>query len=283
MGPSTALFFAAALLLGGACSVVTDLDGLRGKGGSGGNPPPDAGVGGASECAAPFLDCNRSPDDGCEVDARHDSLHCGDCGTRCDGATPFCVDGMCAATCPLALCDGMCVDLGTSVAHCGTCDHPCGARPDVHATPACEGGQCAYECAAGFSDCDGDAANGCEVSTNGNDPAHCGSCAPCAPVVGGTPTCTAGRCGVECAAPFLDCDGDLANGCECDGASHRCQNAACVACGANGTGCWSALDCCDPNASCLNSIYACCVVPGGSCKATSDCCVGVCDAQQHCG
>jgi hypothetical protein len=56
-------------------------------------------------------------------------------------------------------------------------------------------------CNAGFADCDGVAANGCEASLQ-TDAAHCGSCATtCSAVSNGTAACTAGSCGVASCNP----------------------------------------------------------------------------------
>jgi len=49
----------------------------------------------------------------------------------------------------------------------------CPARANAAAT--CTMGACGYACAAGFGDCDGDAANGCETDTR-SAVAHCGRC-----------------------------------------------------------------------------------------------------------
>lgn len=68
-------------------------------------------------------------------------------------------------------------------------------------------------CAGMTADCDGDAANGCEVNLTDN-PSHCGSCdnacqnPDCA--------CRAGALVVVCRPGRADCDGDARNGCEVD-------------------------------------------------------------------
>ncbi len=58
--------------------------------------------------------------------------------------------------------------------NCGTFNLHCGAAPN--ATPACVAGACGLgACAPGYGDCDGSAANGCEVNlrTTINS---CGAC-----------------------------------------------------------------------------------------------------------
>lgn len=46
------------------------------------------------ECEAGYADCNGLPDDGCEVDVRIDSRHCGACGNTCSPGQ-VCADGKC--------------------------------------------------------------------------------------------------------------------------------------------------------------------------------------------
>ncbi|MDO9022185.1 MAG: hypothetical protein Q7V43_34980 [Myxococcales bacterium] len=74
--------------------------------------------------------------------------------------------------------DGCEVPLATSAAHCGGCGRPCGSRANAAAT--CAGGACAYACNAGFGDCDGDGANGCETQLS-TSAQHCGACARACP------------------------------------------------------------------------------------------------------
>lgn len=83
----------------------------------------------------------------------------------------------------------------------------------------CNDGACA--CTAGFGDCDGTLANGCETAI-ATDQNNCGGCgAICA-----NGTCAAGACG--CVGGFDDCDADPKNGCETELAS---SPTSCGACG----------------------------------------------------
>ena len=106
------------------------------------------------------------------------------------------------------------------VGNCGSCGHVCGAQNDA---PSCVASgstyACSLACSAGFLNCDGNAANGCE--TDGTTISHCGSCTTtCTATSGGntTPTCSksgsAYACGVHCQSGFADCDGKATNGCE---------------------------------------------------------------------
>jgi hypothetical protein len=70
------------------------------------------------------------------------------------------------------LSDGCEGDL-TSAANCGFCGNVCG---DTHAAPLCHSTKgCVLTCDAGFADCNGVSADGCE-SELASDPFHCGSC-----------------------------------------------------------------------------------------------------------
>jgi hypothetical protein len=148
-------------------------------------------------------------------DLTADQAHCGMCGRACVGEER-CLAGRCRVPCRpgFADCNEVCVALATDANHCGGCGVRC-RLPHVTA-PRCLGGGCAVgTCEPGWSDCNGDAADGCEVNTGASDPSHCGGCGVvCAPpnAVG---VCAAGRCTMgPCAPAWVDCDGMAANGCE---------------------------------------------------------------------
>ncbi|MCU0672317.1 MAG: hypothetical protein MUE69_05935 [Myxococcota bacterium] len=68
--------------------------------------------------------------------------------------------------------DGGSVDAGVDA---GGCPVECASAENALST-GCDGARCTIEtCAAGFDDCDGAFANGCEVELE-NDPSHCGVC-----------------------------------------------------------------------------------------------------------
>lgn len=90
----------------------------------------------------------------------------------------------CAA--PRVACSGSCVDLAGDAQNCGSCGAVCSGS-----TPACASGRCgAPGCGSGASDCDSNAANGCEVSHMSS--ALCGS----APDLGAW--CGDASCGFLC-------------------------------------------------------------------------------------
>ena len=177
-----------------------------------------AGCSATSPCAAGSTCC-----DGLCQNLQTDPAHCGTCANRCSSSTggvATCTAGVCGGTCMTGLgnCDGNAAngcetDTRTSVAHCGACNNACPAPAGGAA--ACSAGTCGIACAAGRGNCDGNAANGCEATLDTT--ANCGACGrACAPA-NGTGACTAGACAVtSCATNFANCDGSAANGCEVD-------------------------------------------------------------------
>jgi hypothetical protein len=192
----------------------------------------------ALTCDAGWADANHNRADGCELDVTTDA-NCGTPGNACvssPGHTSTCVAGACStiacpaqqANCNTDANDGCEVNLSTSPAHCGACQHACVVP---NATAACSAGACAVgACNAGFANCDGNPSNGCEV-TLGDDVSNCGACGHACALANATPVCGAGVCAVAaCNEGFADCNGVAADGCE--------VNLALVSsCGACGTVC----------------------------------------------
>ncbi|MEZ4392788.1 MAG: hypothetical protein R3A48_16995 [Polyangiales bacterium] len=235
----------------------------------------DAGACAVLSCAQGFADCDQNPTNGCEVDLRTSSTSCGACGARCQAANgaAACVGGQCvlsACAAGFADCDGNLANgcetrTSADAANCGACRNAC-VLPN--ATPRCAGGACQVDgCASGFQNCDGDAANGCEVDLRTSSQ-HCGACnRPCV-VANGTGACDGGSCRIaSCAAGYADCDNDPENGCETS--TTTAQN--CGRCGAV----------CPTNSVCSAGACASACAPGltfcaGACVATQS-------DPQHCG
>ena len=179
------------------------------------------------------------------VDTETDISHCGGCNMPCTAginASPTCVVGSCSIVCDsgFADCDMDAVSCEASLeepATCGDCETSCPGAPQ--AIPACDRGVCDLACNPGYADCNGDPADGCEADLA--LPATCGTCAPC-PVGNQVVTvdCVSGACLItECNAPFADCDGSPANGCERDTSSSKQH------CGGCGNACSGSQRCCD--------------------------------------
>ncbi len=213
---------------------------------AGGTAACVGGVCTRTACATGRGDCDGDTANGCEVDLLTDATHCRMCSNAClfSRGSAVCVAGACAiGRCDTGFdnCDGDTnngceTTLATSVAHCGACGRSCAF---TQAAASCVAGACVLgACATGAGNCDGVAANGCEVDFN-TSAAHCGRCnGACPSRPNAVPSCTGGTCGITCLPGFGNCDGNALNGCETD---VRASNSDCGACGracapANATG-----------------------------------------------
>ena len=226
-----------------------------------GTPGCAAKVCGIAACNAPFLDCNKSGADGCEVNGDADANNCNLCGKKCvvaNGA-PACGPSGCKvascsggfADCNMAAGDGCEVNIAVDTANCGGCGKKCSMN---NATPACGISTCISTCTMGFADCNMDKlGDGCETvpATNAD---HCGGCGKrCSNANMASRTCGAGACNGQCSAGFADCNMDkLGDGCETDVDKDPLN------CGTCGTACPNR-----PNASSTCVAKAC----GYACKA----------------
>jgi len=104
--------------------------------------------------------------------------------------------------------DGCETNTKTSVGNCGSCGNACSVS---HGAPACVNGTCAVaSCDPGFADCNGSAADGCEVNTQ-TSASNCGACGNDCRNFG--QTC----CGTYCA----DLENDFDN---CGSCGFRCPD-----------------------------------------------------------
>jgi hypothetical protein len=157
-----------------------------------------AGVCAIGACAAGAGNCDGAAVNGCEIDLTASVANCGRCGGACPArpnATATCAAGACGFTCAagFANCDanaanGCETNTLTTLTACGACGVTCSLP---NAVAACRAGACAVgACNAGFADCDGDAASGCETQPIASNQ-HCGRCGnACA----AGRTCDVGRC-----------------------------------------------------------------------------------------
>jgi alpha-tubulin suppressor-like RCC1 family protein len=172
------------------------------------------------DCMADFDDCDTRPENGCEASLVAPET-CGSCTNDCTmmpGGTFACEASACRLTgcmpgfgdCDADASTG-CEQMLDTVAHCGMCGMACTL---ANATEQCTGGTCeVMSCDAGFDDCDGDDANGCETPLD--TLSDCGSCGTGCDLPGATDTCATGTCAVaSCMAGLGNCDMDDTNGCE---------------------------------------------------------------------
>ena len=224
---------------------------------SNGAPACKGGTCGIGTCNAGYLDCDGNAATGCEVNSTKDLTNCGACGKVCPGianGTGACSAGACTiasclqgyADCDKAVNNGCEVSLQNDVNNCSTCGKVCPGVPG--GAPACSAGVCGVgQCVLPQKDCDGNAANGCEVNLS-NDPKNCGTCSfVCPAVPNGAPGCASSTCSVgSCTAPYQNCDANVVNGCESNSLTDL---ANCGKCGtkcaavANGTAACSAGAC----------------------------------------
>ncbi|MBL8684028.1 MAG: hypothetical protein JNK05_32950 [Myxococcales bacterium] len=251
------------------------------------------------QCEQGLGNCDGEAANGCET-SLNGVMNCGACGARCSGATPICNaagrTAMCSSGCNTAggetRCGMTCVDVQTSLQHCGRCDNMCPDRPNF--TRACTGGMCGGTCSTGFRDCDMVESNGCEVDTT-SSVAHCGGCGMACPSRPNTAvSCSGSACTYACLAGFADCDGNAANGCEtntqsntnnCGMCGRRClaqanQSATCMGgvcafpCLPGFLNCdGAAANGCEASTSAPTSCGSCANVCSG---ATPNCTAGVC-------
>lgn len=145
---------------------------------------------------------------GCEPE--ESSPPCTDCQAECD-------DGW--ADCNGDPEDGCEAALASSKDACGACGVRCGDLPGALAAE-CVAGACAvYGCEPGLGDCNQDPKDGCEVDTT-KAAGHCGGCGrdcSAGDMAHATDVaCVAGECAFSCKEGFVDCNGDVADGCEAD-------------------------------------------------------------------
>ena len=241
-------------LPGNGCEIAIATDArncgacARACGGANSKQACQAGMCVVAGCDPGFSDCDSQPETGCEVNVSTDVKHCGGCGRACPrfaNATSTCANAQCGigmcqvgfADCNNAVMDGCEADL-LSPTSCGKCGNACAAP--ANATAGCKNGMCGIGvCHAGFADCDGNAANGCEKGVLA-DLTNCGACGKVCSFANAQPGCLNGQCGIlACNNGFADCDKNAGNGCEittsgdvknCGGCGAQCQvNQVCLA------------------------------------------------------
>jgi hypothetical protein len=179
------------------------------------------GVCDVSDCNIGLGDCDDTVA-GCETDVTSSAEHCAYCNNPCEfsNGTGECVSSTChieACSSGWGDCDGNesngCeTNTDTAVSNCGTCGNACPTQS--HATATCANGACGFTCSSGWENCDGSAANGCEINLQ-TDVGHCGSCTNACSLAHATAGCTTGSCTIiSCDSGWGDCNGNPSDGCE---------------------------------------------------------------------
>src|SRR6185369_13247141 len=103
-------------------------------------------------------------------------------------------------------------DINT-VQNCGGCGVTCFV---ANGTAGCAGNTCFVQsCNAGFADCDGQYATGCE--TNLKTLSNCGACGATCSLPNASVSCATGSCEItSCVGTFANCNGIKGDGCEVD-------------------------------------------------------------------
>jgi hypothetical protein len=236
--------------LGAACGTIPD--GCRGvidcgacKNGQtcGGGGPNQCGY---SQCA-PKGCAQLGASCGYVSDGCSKAIDCGECdGTsQCGGGG---VVNQCG--CPPKSCFQMgascgAVDTGCAQIDCGSCPAPnscggggvpnqCGCSCTLpNADAQCSDGGCAIaQCKAGWTDCNGSSADGCEVQES-SDPSNCGACGKSCKYSNASAKCVTASCQIDkCTSGFGNCDGQEDTGCETDLTTSKANCGSCSrACG----------------------------------------------------
>ena len=212
------------------------------------------------------------PNAPCEPD---DHENCGEHEHACE-ENQVCLDGVCTIECADGLkdCDGTCVDLASSLQHCGSCGAACTADVFEGAGElACENSACKVKsCKGGYHLYDGK----CEKDTESDCGSHGTVCASHLKCVNGKCGCSSGT---DCGSSCVNTANDKNN---CGACGNVCKSH--LVCSGSKCGCSSGTDCgstCVDLQSDNNNCGSC----GNKCASNKKCSNGscVCNSGTACG
>ncbi len=144
-----------------------------------------------------------------------------DAGAKTDGPieAPRCAAGQKA-------CSGSCVGTNDPEYGCGRADcTPCSLALATGSTCSPDGGCAPKGCAAGFDDCDGNPANGCEADLTRKE-----TCGSCKTKCNADDLCSPSGCVKSCTPPLVACGGACVDtqksAAHCGGCNNACPSAA---------------------------------------------------------
>ena len=164
------------------------------------------------------------------------------CLSGSDCVSGNCTFGLCVAgNCSDGIKNGAETDIDCGGGTCPPCNvgKNCAAAsdcaPPFNASAICQGGVCSFICNAGYSNCNGNNTDGCEINIS-NSVNNCGTCGSVCAIQNATSGCLNGQCVfVSCNPGFADCNNDISDGCEtnlntsplnCAVCGHSCPNVA---------------------------------------------------------
>lgn len=178
-------------------------------------------VNGTITCDDNYRNFDKAINNGCEVNIKTDSNHCGVNNIQCNGGQS-CKEGSCACPEGMVFCDGLCIDPKTNYANCGA-KGACSSDNDTDSDykgKTCENGYCSNGiCQAITSSC----ADSAKLP--------CGESDECVDVVSNDKHC--GGCNIKCASPLPYCSNRICVQCAennhcADG--KKCNDGKCIEC-----------------------------------------------------
>jgi len=147
------------------------------------------GGGGCALTCGSLTTCTTDAGVGYCANTSTDQSNCGTCGNKCASGYA-CAGGNCTASCSAGqqVCGNSCTNTTYDPNNCGSCGFAC---TYANGSGACSSSTCSLaSCTAGYGNCDGLAANGCETNVE-TSATNCGACGHACDL---GETCQSGTC-----------------------------------------------------------------------------------------